>query len=96
MAGTDYEVGQIVLLEGRLVNADSAATVRNEGRDPSGSRLCRLPGHRESVGTPASRGALLCFYERILRARAPFTRMLTREVAAWARTVAAWAPSCAR
>ena len=29
---------------------------------------CRLPGHRESVGMPASRQALVCFCERVLRA----------------------------
>ena len=66
--GANVEDGQNVLLDGRLVSADGAATVRNEGRDPSGSRLCRLPGNRESVGTPASRGALLCLCERIVRA----------------------------
>ena len=68
MVGANYEAGQIVLLVRRLFSADGAATARNEGRDPSGSRLCRLPGRRESVGTPASRGALLCLCERIVRA----------------------------
>ena len=56
-----------MLLEGQLFGADGAVTARNEGRDPSGSRLCRLPGHIESVGTPASRQTLFCFCERILR-----------------------------
>ena len=68
LVGTNYEVGEIVLLVGRLSSADGAATVRNERRDPWGSRLCRLPGHREGVGTPARRGALLCLCERIVRA----------------------------
>ena len=66
-----------MLLEGRLFSADGAATVRNEMRDPSGSRLRRLPGHIESVRTPASRQTLLCFCERTLRT-------LIREVATWA------------
>ena len=61
-------IGQNLLLDGRLVSADGAATVRNERYVLSGSRLCRLPGHRDSVGTPASRGALLCLCERIVRA----------------------------
>ena len=47
--GANYEDGQIVLLDGRLVSADGAATVRNERYVLSGSRLCRLPGHMESI-----------------------------------------------
>ena len=59
-----------MLLVGWLFGADGAVTVRNEGRDPSGFRLCRLRGHIESVGRPAGRVSLFCFCERILRTRA--------------------------
>ena len=38
-----------------LSGADGAATARNERRDPSGSRLCRLPG-----GTAASKDPRAC------------------------------------
>ena len=51
----------------RLFSADGVGTVRSEGRDPSGSCLCRLRGGLGSVGMPASRVSLLCFCEGILR-----------------------------
>ena len=38
----------------RLFGTDGVATVRNEGRDPSGSRLCRIRGGLGSVGRPAN------------------------------------------
>ena len=54
-------IGLYVLLVGWLFGADSAVTVRDEGRDPSGSCLCRLRGGRGSVGRSVSRQAHLLF-----------------------------------
>ena len=59
LGGWGQVCGRIVLLEGRLVGADGAAAGRNERRDPSGFRLCGLPGHRERRVACEASGALV-------------------------------------
>ena len=97
-------IGHYVLLVAWPVGADGAVTARNEGRDPSGSRLCRIRGVMGASGRlralrPSSVSVnASCAREHFHSYGSPiggglglFLRTLTREVATWAVRVDAWA-----